>query len=74
MDTIMVTQSSVTTGPSSSYQKTVTNNPDKNELTYSFLTNQAQEKFGKDVMISNVFWALKENNRVGATYDVLRCK
>ena len=53
------------------------------DLTISSLTLEAQSKFGKDVTISNVRWDIETSTaffiftsvqKVGATYDVIKCK
>ena len=53
------------------------------DLTISNLTLDAQSKFGKDVTISNIRWDIETSTvfffftsvqKVGATYDVIKCK
>jgi hypothetical protein len=52
-------------------------------LTISMLTSDAQTKYGKDVTVSNIRWDIETSTafffftsvqKVGATYDVIKCK
>ena len=53
------------------------------DLTISNLTLEAQSKYGKDVTVSNIRWDIETSTafffftsvqKVGATYDVIKCK
>lgn len=45
------------------------------DLTISEITSYVQSKFGKDVTISNLRWDIEvPNKKIGATFDVIRCK